>query len=280
MKLEQPFSAGAGGLALLFWCYRDAALSAERLRHLRRLHPRQRIYVLHGGPEEDAADFERALGPGLDDFYVARRQPDPYLKWLQGDLEIVEWLEARGRDLEWSSIAVVQWDLLVAAPIPRVLPALGPGQCYFSGLRPLDATLESRWYWTRPGQHQRSYQRFRAQLARRYDFHDEPSCCLFLFAVLPRPFLELYARESRGLAGFLEYKLPTLARQQGFPCLVQDLGVFWDPLERPAPRPLHALPQPIPRPYIEAEFARPDGFRLFHPVPYRFGHGAGTEESP
>jgi hypothetical protein len=254
--------------ALLFWFYRDVGVCAERLRHLRALHPGQRIYGLYGGPEEEADDFERALSPWLDDFYVATRQPDPYLKWLQGDLEIVEWLEVRGRALDWESIAVVQWDLLVKAPLAGLLPGLAPEHLYFSGLRVLDAVLEARWYWTRQGNHQRSYRRFRAQIAGRFGFQGPPLCCLFIFAVLTRPFLEVYAREAPSLAGFLEYKLPTLARIHGFPCLVGDLGVLWDPLERAVQKPLSALPQPVPRAYVEAELARPDGFRLFHPVPY------------
>jgi hypothetical protein len=264
--------------ALLFWFYRDAGVCAERLRKLGELHPGQPVYGLYGGPEEEAASFERALGPRLDDFYVATRQPDPYLKWLQGDLEIVEWFEARGRALAWSSLAVVQWDLLVKAPLDRLLPGLGPAHLYFTGLRALDPALESRWYWTRQGNHQRSYHRFRAQIARSFGFHGTPLCCLFIFAVLTRAFLEVYARDAPRLSGFLEYKLPTLARLHGFSCLVGDLGVLWDPVEQPAPRPLRALPEAVPRSYIEAELARPDGFRLFHPVPYAWeGDGADVE---
>ncbi len=278
-----PAAASASSpprLALLFWFYRDAALCTERLGQLRRFHPDHAIYGLYGGPEEEAADFERELGPRLDDFYVALRQPDPVLKWLQGDLEIVEWFELRGRELDWGSIAVVQWDLLVQAPIPQILAGLGPGQNFFSGLRRLDPALEARWYWTRENQHQRSYHRFRAQLALRHGFHEQPMCCLFLFAVLTRPFLEVYAREGPRLSGFLEYKLPPLAQVHGFPCHVQDLGVFWDPVERAVQKPLQAVPKPIPRLYIEGQLARADGFRLFHPVPYPFERDLAAELLP
>jgi hypothetical protein len=257
--------------ALLFWFYRDVEVCAERLRDLADLHPEQPIYGLYGGPEEDASTFQRSLAPWLADFYVATRQPDPYLKWLQGDLEIVEWFEARGHALAWSSLAVVQWDLLVRAPFDRIVPGLDPAHLYFSGLRRLDPALESRWCWTAHGAHRPSYQRFREQTARRFGRRDPPWCCLFIFAILTRPFLTVYAREARRFAGFLEYKLPTLALLLGFPCLIRDLGVLWDPIEPPAPKPLRAIPPPVPRGYIEAELSRPDGYRLFHPVPDLWG---------
>jgi hypothetical protein len=259
--------------ALLFWFHREARVCAERVRHLRDLHPGQPIYGLYGGPEEDAGDFERALGPHLDDFYTSVRQPDPYLKWLQGDLEIVEWLEARGHALDWGSIAVVQWDLLLRAPLDRILPRLGPEHLYLSGLRRIDAALEARWHWTAHAHHRASYQRFRAQIARRFGFAGPPMGCLFIFAVLTRRFLETYASEARRFAGFLEYKLPTLALLLGFPCLVHDLGVLWDPVEPPTQRPLNAVQAVVPRAYIEAELRRPDGYRMFHPVPYTWDEG-------
>lgn len=255
------------GLALLFWFYRDAPLCQERLRELRHHHPKAPIYGLYGGPEEEAPDYERALGPLLDDFYASTRQPDPYLKWMQGDLEITDWFEARGSALEWGSIAVVQWDLLVKAPIFTVLPRLGEGHNYFAGLRRLDPALEARWYWTRDPHQGRSYRRFREQIAHRFGYRGELMVCLFVFAVLSRPFLAMYAREARRFSGFLEYKMPTLAALHKHPCLIQDLGAHWDPVERPAQKPLNALPRPVPRAYIEAELSRPAGYRLFHPVP-------------
>jgi len=262
--------------ALLFWFYRDAPLCAERLRELAALHPGQPVYGLYGGPEEDAAAFAQALGPLLDDFYAAARQPDPYLKWLQGDLEIVEWFEARGRGLDWSSLAIVQWDLLVRAPIATLIPGLLPAHLYFSGLRRLDPVLESRWYWTTQARHQTSYHRFRAQLALRHGVRTQPWCCLFIFAVLTRPFLEVYAREGPRFSGFLEYKLPTLALLHGFPCMIRELGVLWDPVEHGVQKPLNAGSRPIPRAYIESELARPDGHRLFHPVPEPWSDDRGA----
>ena len=64
-------------LAVLFWCYKKPELCEDRVRHLRRDNPDAPIYVLFGGDPADAPEFERRLGPMVDDFYVFDEPPPP-----------------------------------------------------------------------------------------------------------------------------------------------------------------------------------------------------------
>ena len=64
-------------LAILFWCYKELALCEDRVRSMRRDNPDTRIFVLFGGEPEDSSDFEQALTPFIDDFYVFDDEPPP-----------------------------------------------------------------------------------------------------------------------------------------------------------------------------------------------------------
>ena len=188
----------------------------------------------------------------------------PFLRWLQSDLIVVEWFERRGHGLSWDSVALVHWDLLLAEPLEEVLPDLAFGQLYFSGLRTIDAALESAWVWTSRPPNRSSYLRFREQLAA-LGHRGAPLACIFMFSVLTRDFLLKYQRDSRLFSGLNEYKLPSLARHYGLPIMEKDLGVLWDPLEDRADAPMNAINRPISRQFVSTQLARKGGWRVFHP---------------
>jgi hypothetical protein len=112
---------------------------------------------------------------------------------------------------------------------------------------------------------------FQERLHRDYG-HSEPLwCCLFIVICLPRAFLQRYAAAGPPDEGFLEYKMPTLARLWGTP-IRTDLGFdpWWaaDPSTRDAPlrvRVLNAVGEEISPETVASELARIDGARIFHP---------------
>ncbi|HET9729236.1 MAG TPA: hypothetical protein VFR41_07445, partial [Acidimicrobiia bacterium] len=107
----------SGGIAILFWCYRDLPVCENRIAGLRRLNPGTRIFVLYGGPNGDADRFRNALAPVVDDFYGFDREVSSTWKWRNGDLMLADWFDRRGKDLEWDHVFIVQWDMLVLAPL-------------------------------------------------------------------------------------------------------------------------------------------------------------------
>ena len=270
---RDPDPAPAPRLAMLFWFYRDLDECRARVRLLRRLNPATPIYGLYGGEPEGAPAAQAALGDVLDDLHCHAGDEDAQYRWIHGDQVIARWHAERGRDLAWDSLVVVQWDLLIAAPIGQVLAGLRAGAAVFSGDRPL-AEVEAWWGWGGAGDaHQRGeLAQFRAWLGERYGYGGPLWCCLFIAAVLPRAFLDRYAAEAPARPGFLEYKLPTLARVFGTPVQTfPRLRPWWraEPATRDAPthdRLINATRTPVDPALIAAELARPDGARVFHPV--------------
>jgi hypothetical protein len=259
-------------LAILFWFYKEFDTCAERLDLLRRLNPETPIYGLYGGALE-AADAVRArLGDRLDDFYAFPEARDAHWKWLNGDRLIASWMRARGAELAWDTVVVVQWDMLVLAPVHALFGPLQPGEALLSGYRPLSEVADW-WGWAggRDPEKAAMLEAFRARLRSDWGVDGPLWCCLFIVICLPRDLLARYVGSGPPAEGFLEYKLPTLAHHWGFP-VRRDLGFdpWWaaDPATREAPerlRTLNAVGREAPLEIVRSELADPGGLRVFHP---------------
>lgn len=257
-------------LAILFWFYRDAVLCQNRLRLLRRRNPQLPVYGLYGGPLADAPFFAAQLGPLLDDFWSYPDAAERDWKWRHGDLVLARWHADRGEALEWDTVFVAQWDMVVTAPLADVLPPLARGQMILSGLRPV-REVESWWQWTRWENTGAEYRAFLASVEARHGPVPDPQCCQFIGLVLPRQFLAPYAGIDQPELGFLEYKVPIYAQAFGIPLLPDTcFHPYWpeDPAMAGAPRSamlLHAWRNPVRLPVMAAEAHRPGGRRVFHP---------------
>ena len=74
-------------LAILFWCYKEAGMCANKVRLLRHYNPCTPIYVLFGGAPAEAQRFETELLPYINDFYVFPEEKSPQWKWKHGDMD-------------------------------------------------------------------------------------------------------------------------------------------------------------------------------------------------
>lgn len=258
-------------LAIVFWFYKEFDLCAGRLRSLRKLNPGVPIYGLYGGELEGARAAADRLGPLLDDLFVFSEPRDSHWKWLNGDQVIAAWMRERGSTLPWDTVVLVQWDMLVAAPLTEVFEGLGAGEAVLSGFRPLAETADW-WGWAggRDPEKRTMLTEFTDSLRRDWDYDGPLWCCLFIVVCLPRAFLARYAAQPLG-AGFLEYKIPTLARVWGVPVRMDfDVAPWWaaDPSTREAPareRVLNAVGAEVSWKTLTEELGRADGRRVFHP---------------
>lgn len=254
---------------ILFWFYKEFDLCRVRVSQLRRLNPEVRIYALYGGPIEQVSAASLALADLVDDLYVYPERREPKWKWRHGDQLIAAWHRDRGRYLNWQTISIVQWDMLVAAPQKDLFSGLVPGEILVSGLREV-GDMGQWWNWTRPDNS--NYLAFRKLLADQYGYHGELLACLFIVICLPRQFLERYVDAGSPLTGFLEYKIPTLATVFDIPfCTDHDFDPWWpgDPVmcDWPAERRLLApLQQEVADEVIRLQLEKKNGGRVFHPV--------------
>jgi hypothetical protein len=256
-------------LANLLWVYKEPELCVERARRLRRLNPTLKLYVLYGGDLAEADRFRQALDPYYDDFYAFSEDWPSERKWLHGDQMIAAWHRDRGMVLPWDTIFVAQWDILMLEPLDTLCAGLQPDELILPGLRSI-RDVESWWWWTRSDSVEaREYRAFAEALGAA--FPEDPLCCNFLAAALPRAFLDRYAALENPDLGFLEYKIPVYAQAWGLGfCRDHPFNPVWrhemrrDPVSRYFDT-LHAEKAPIPTPVVQLNALLPRGRRVFHP---------------
>lgn len=262
-------------LSILFWFYKDVALCMNRLEILRKFNPNSQIFGLYGGRSEEAEKFAIGLGRYLDDFYVFEKEKDSSWKWYHGDIMIAQWYRDRGRQFNWDTIVIVQWDMLLIGAIGKLFSSLNKDEVLLSGLRPV-REVEGWWMWVqgvnKVGPSGREeYFAFLENVKKKYRYDEEPLCCQFVVVCLPRSFLERYIEiENPGL-GFLEYKIPIYAQIFGLKFCTNHPYTAWWPSEpktkniQPSKVVLNAADKKVSLYIVLRHLISPTGARIFHP---------------
>lgn len=272
-------------LAILFWFYKEPEICQNRLQILRRYNPATPIYGLYGGDPGTVDIYISALSIYLDDFYAFSESKDSYWKWMNGDLVITDWYRERGKYMEWDSILIIQWDMLVFEAVDKVFSMLQPGEILLSGLRPI-AEVEKQWHWVSPlfpNQRQR-YLEFLEYICKTYNYSMLPLGSLFIVVAFPKSFLDKYSKVEEPELGFLEYRIPIYAQIFGIPfCNNHPFEAWWidldqgfrftNPVKRALyslrlkfdPNPLNPAKREISLIPIYCHLISHKGARIFHP---------------
>lgn len=259
-------------LACLFWFYKSPELCENRLRLLRKHNPHIPIYGLYGGELRLADEFKKRLSTYLDDFYIFSQDRPPHWKWYHGDQMIVDWFRQRGQHLKWDTLFIAQWDMLVFGSLKNLFSSLKKDEILLSGLRPVHE-VDPWWYYIRQGsEEKKEYDEFIRHMRETYSFDQNPLCCEFIVACLPRNFLNQYQDIVKPELGFLEYKIPIYAQLFRVPLRKEHP---YQPWWGDAPnakqvsifsRGLNSETTNVPLRVIEAHRIWPWGRRIFHPV--------------
>lgn len=252
-------------LAALYWHYKNLTVTDNHLNLLRFNNPSLPIFGLFGGERQQASRFRNRLKPRLDDWFESS-WTDPKRKWIHGDLMLTDWYRKRGRKLNWTHLAVIQWDMLVFIDLAQCFRGLRQKDIILSGFRRLTPDIERQWHWTRSGlPYRKNYLAFLRYIREHYSDNRPPIVCLFMLQVFPRYFFERYARIPKPEFGMLEYKVPMYARYFGCNLRRRDLGVWG--FDHQTNIAMTAQGDDIPASFIRSQLTKPNGYRLFHPFP-------------
>ncbi len=260
-------------LSVLFWFYKDFEICVNRLKILKIYNPNIKVYALFGGDLNKITQAKAAIEHLIDDFYVFPYKKDSFWKWKHGDQMIAHWYLERGNTLVWDSLFIMQWDMLVFAPLEKIFHMLKPGQILISGTRPFKE-VQSFWNYADPTtNHLKSFRRY---LKTKFSYVGPLFASEFIVACLPRIFLDKYSDIGHPEDGFLEYKLPTLAYIFGIPfCDTRDFSPYW-PKENKKERwywyrwSLNPFGRQVFLSKILKELYHKSGKRIFHPYYIEF----------
>jgi hypothetical protein len=227
---------------------------------LRALNPDVSIHGIFGGTGATLRLGAKRL-LGLDGLYVSRNAPR--WNWQHSDLLLSEWYREVGSALSFDVVHVIEWDLLLVAPLQSLYAAVPDGAVGLTALTPV-SELAQEWTWLRRDDNRRDWETLLSRARDEWGYAAVPYGCVAGGSCFPRSFVEEYARISPPALCHDELRLPLFAQILGFPIADTRLRRPWRG-EREDPY-FHFRAQEIPLETIRAELAKPDGWRAFHPV--------------
>lgn len=243
---------------------RNPLICRERVRLLRRLNPGVRVVGLYGGAAgARGAAFRAGSRPilGLSAFWSSQR--DDRWNWKNGDLALAAWYRTVGFRFDFDVAHLVEWDLVLAAPLAEVYGHVRPDALGLTTCTPL-ADIPAGWPWTsRPELRRETEELFRLA-CERWAHDGEQRACLGVGPCFPRQFLEDYADVGAPEVGHDELRLPLFADILGYPVVDNGFRRTWVNLGDDAY--FNASGRAVDSADIAAELGRPDGRRAFHPV--------------
>jgi hypothetical protein len=249
-------------MAIVFWCYKDVDVCISRIKQLQQQNPTTKIYALYGGPHNEANIFKNALNTYIDDFYIHSSE-DSHWKWINGDLVLTDWFKDRGSKLQWDSVAIIQWDMLLFDSVDALFPKIKKNEIFLSGERKMDAAFSENWLWSSSQKpHHKKFLAFKKHVAEYYQHTKPLRACVFALQIIPRTFFETYMHVKNITTGMLEYKVPTYAKILRFTHYKKDIGAtFFFSREKP----VSGFKATVKNEYIQQELSKKDGWRIFHP---------------
>lgn len=242
--------------AALYVFYSSPRTCARRVKLMRSFSPGSRFYGICTDRPENL-DKYKPVWDELDDAWEFPHV-SPLWHWHNLDKVVCTWFVKQGVKLEFDRLLVLDWDVLLLSPVAGWACAGDEKTVKFIDVKHLDQPN----VWTNA-----SNQEF-AEFSAKYKSEkgQDPvvhSAYLFAYAISRRA-MEECAQEVLDYSGYCEYRLPTLLKSRGYEL---------ENLPRPADwgRLANVNGRSIAGNMIREEFARPDGYRLFHPVyePYQ-----------
>ena len=232
----------------------------SRIALLRELNPGIPLYGLFGGDRRAVRILGKQL-LDLDGLYSSRESSR--WNWQHGDLALAQWYRDVGSRISFDVVHLIEWDLLLLEPLESLYASVPQGAVGLTALTPI-SELEEGWTWLRREENRRQWEALLARARAEWGYDGIPYGCVGPGPCFPRSFLEAYAAIEPPTLCNDELRLPLFAQILGFPLADTRLRGPWRG-EREDPF-FHFRDHEIEVDAIEAELAKPDGWRAFHPV--------------
>lgn len=246
---------------ILYRYHENLEFCIDRLAFIRGLNPGVPVYGLYGGPDKDCKRFATALSSFLDDNYCIRNKSG-FWKWGNSDLAFRLWYQDFGYQLDFDSVVVLEWDLILFEPIEKLYAHIQPGQVGMTGLTPL-SKVEKKWFWTRDPEQRQKWLQLLDYVSRHHHYDQAPYASLCPGVIMPKAFLEAYNTIEIPELAHDELRLPLFAQVLGFE--LADLGFFKKWFSAREWRRFNCNNLPISDQIISKELSKDDGRRAFHP---------------
>lgn len=211
---------------IVFRYHKEYDVCVQNLINLRKLNPTIAIDGLFGGDERAAALIPNDLLDLLNTNWVIPFD-DPYYKWKNGDLCTREWYKQFGKNLSFTHITLIEWDLHTFKPLTQIYPPLVTGYNYASIFGDYHYARKINWDWIKETSYE--FQQFQSSLQKSdLPFNIETlSFGIMGGAVLCREFLDKYTEIP--IPSYCNDELRFSVYSQAFGIPLRDNGLYLNP---------------------------------------------------
>lgn len=248
---------------ILFRFHKNPEICASRIKLLNQLNPETPVY----GLGEDIKGVEEMREAGMKNLYIIEDREDDW-KWKNGDLAVRKWFQEVGRKLGFDMLHVIEWDLLLVEPLEELYSHVSEDQVALSGLKPIQEAREYGWPWVN-GEYEQEWQELKQKVRKDFSYTENSYGCIFPGAVLPRSFLDKYAKTEVPELSNDEVRIPLYAEAMGYELV--DTGFFGEWGDKELYTYFNAKGQDIETDKIREQLQKKEGRKAFHPVRNKIG---------
>ncbi len=253
---------------LLLRCHAYPTVCVDRVLLLRALNPGIPVCGLYGGVPESAGEMRATMGGHVEDWYHSRMPAE--WNWRHGDLAVRRWYRDVGECLEFDRVYVVEWDLLLLAPVEVLYRHVPVNAVAVTARFPL-WSVAGDWGWTTQEPYKSEVQALLSWAKREHGYDGSPFASLGPGTCLSRQFLEHYAAIDVPELAADEVRVPLLAQCFRLPVVDTRFRTSWRDLDEL--RFFNCQGCEVLDGAIHAEMADANGRRAFHPVRRRVDVG-------
>ncbi len=233
----------------------------DRLSFIKKNNPTTPIYGLFGGKEEEYPVFNKELSVFFNGNYCIKGKSGIW-KWKHSDLAFRLWFQDYGKDIKFTSIVVLEWDLLQFDSIANIYSHVSENQIGLTGLTLLK-NIENEWYWTRNEQQKKEWHDLLHIAKTKFKYNKEPFGALCPGVCLPRNFLEKYSKIEIPELCHDELRIPLFGQILGFELI--DNGFYKKWFSKKEWKYFNCNDYDIITKQIKKELRKKNGRRVFHP---------------
>lgn len=249
--------------AILFRFHKEAEVCEERIKLLKELNPDTEIY----GLGEEIEGVERLKDAGMKHLHVIEDRGSEW-KWMNGDLAVRDWFQEKGKHEDFDMLHIVEWDILLTAPLENIYETIPEDALGLSGLKPIPEAEEYGWPWV-TGEYRDEWLKLREWVKEETGYSGKSYGCIFPACCLPRNFLEEYTQIDVPAYSNDEVRVPLIAKALGYK--IERTGLYPEWGNSDIKRYFNATGDLIKTEEIRKELEKPGGKRAFHPVRKKIG---------
>ena len=246
---------------IIFMFHKDFDVCENHLKVLKKFNPKIQIYAIFGGDEAQEYKAENILGNYFESFYVVKNK-NPYWKWKNRDLSVREWYINFGHNVDFDTAFVIEWDLLLLAPLERVYHGISKNQVGLTGITKLEK-IASKWNWALHDPYKSELEGIMKYAVNIFGYKSSFEICLGPGYCLPRDFLKIYSTWDIPEVGNDEMRLPLFSKIFGFQAV--DTGFYPKWFDPDVEKYFNADSNEIDDSTINRELSISSGVRAFHP---------------